>query len=73
MDVIQETPEYVQLMCLVPSYAYEDKASEWWYGEDAISLLESLFGTLDNYAPEDYCFGAHPGDGSDYGYWKTTN
>ena len=28
MGTIKETPEYVQLMALVPSYAYEDKDSE---------------------------------------------
>jgi hypothetical protein len=33
-------------------------------------LLESLFDTLDNYSPEGYYFGAHPGDGSDYGFWE---
>lgn len=71
MDIIKETPEYVQLMHLVPSYAYEDKDSEWWDSEDATNLLESLFNTLNSYAPEDYYFGSHPGDGSDYGYWET--
>lgn len=70
MDVIQETPEYVQLMCLVPSYAYEDKDSEWWDSEEAINLLESLLDTLGSYAPEGYTFSAHSGDGSDYGYWE---
>lgn len=73
MEVIRETPEYVQLMHLVPSYAYESKDSEWWDSEEAINLLESLFDTLDSYAPEGYYFGAHPGDGSDYGYWIITN
>lgn len=70
MDVIQETPEYVQLMHLVPSYAYEEKNTAWWHSEDAIALLESLTDALDSYAPEGYYFGAHPGDGSDYGFWQ---
>lgn len=73
MDVIRDTPEYVQLMHLVPSYAYEEKNTAWWDSEDAICLLESLFDTLDSYSPKGYSFGAHLGDGSDYGYWIITN
>lgn len=73
MEIIRETPEYVQLMHIVPSHAYEDENVEWWDSEVASLLLEDLFDTLNNYAPEGCFFGAHPGDGSDYGYWKTTN
>lgn len=36
---------------------------------DATDLSESLFDALQAYAP-DYCyFGAHPGDGADFGFW----
>ena len=38
--------------------------------DDAAGLLESLFDMLEGCSPEDYYFGAHPGDGSDYGFWK---
>ena len=48
----------------------EDKDTEWWDSEEAIMLLDALFDTLDAYSPEDYYFGAHPGDGSDFGFWK---
>lgn len=37
--------------------------------EDADYDLESLFDALNEYAGEGFTFGAHPGDGSDYGYW----
>ncbi len=41
------------------------------YGsDDADELLEALFDALDACAPEGHYFGAHPGDGSDYGFWE---
>ncbi len=33
-------------------------------------LMDELFNALDEYAPEGYYFGAHMGDGSDFGYWR---
>lgn len=72
MDVIRDTPEYLQIMHVVPSHALEDGEAAWWDSEAAASFLEDLTDTLADYAPEGYYFGAHPGDGSDYGYWKNT-
>lgn len=38
-------------------------------GDDAPEVLETLFDALQTFAPPYVYFGAHPGDGSDYGYW----
>lgn len=37
--------------------------------EAAGFLLATLFDAMNDLAPEHYYFGAHPGDGSDYGFW----
>lgn len=41
----------------------------WWRSEGATYWLEALFDRLEDLAPEGYTFGAHPGDGSDFGFW----
>ncbi len=37
--------------------------------EDAGTDLENLFDCLEHYAPPYFYFGAHSGDGTDYGFW----
>ena len=71
LPVLRETAGYVQILPLFPAYAMEDSGNDWWDGEDASYFLNNtLFDTLDLYAPEGYYFGAHIGNGSDFVYWK---
>lgn len=44
--------------------------NEWWQTEDAFLIMaEDLTDIMEQYAPEGHYFGAHEGDGSDFGYW----
>ena len=64
---------YEELMVLpfgpIPAHAAEDEDADWWTSEEAGYLLEELHDILDGAAPEGYRFGAHEGDGTDFGYW----
>lgn len=41
-----------------------------WGTEHATEMILWLFEQLESVAPDGYFFGAHPGDGSDFGFWE---
>lgn len=72
LDVLRDIDmdAYAQCIHVIPAYVQDEgDSSEWWNSDDAASFLESLFDSLDACAPDGFYFGAHPGDGSDYGFW----
>ena len=76
-DLIPTFEEFLELHA--PDVLKEIKSDEDYYyilefgrydGETAYWLLDVLFDKLNDLAPEGYYFGAHPGDGSDFGFWQ---
>lgn len=61
---------YAQCLHLIPAHASEDDDTAWWTDE-AQDHVEALFDALNDCAPAGLYFGAHPGDGSDYGFWMS--
>lgn len=76
LDVIQDTPEYLQICVGNNSnlqVIFDPSATEWderWETADCDAMRIELEDLCDMYAPDGYYFGAHIGDGSDFGYWK---
>ena len=60
-------PDLVEALC----HLTEGKRTDWWDSEEATIILnENIWDALNACAPEGHYFGSHPGDGSDYGFWK---
>lgn len=72
LDPVAYSAHAVALFPLPPAYvADEGDDSEWWNSEECSHFLnECLFNELNACAPDGFYFGAHPGNGSDFGFWE---
>lgn len=72
LDTLREcdADAYAQCINLIPSHASEDDDAAWW-SEEATEHIGAIFDALNDCAPLGLYFGAHPGDGSDYGFWMS--
>lgn len=54
--------------------ALGDEQNQYWGSEECnYDLNDDLWDKMNNVAPEGEYFGSHPGDGSDYGFWKNVD
>lgn len=60
---------YARLIGEARSMAAEIEVESFDDGDVIADMLTSLIDALDYHAPDGYYFGAHEGDGSDFGYW----
>ena len=68
MEIIRDTPEYVQLSPLLPAYAEEDRQAEWWRSKKPDFLLAELLHVLQLYTPEGFILGPITGRTHAFGY-----
>ena len=70
--VIEIAEEYNEILERAEACNYHSCGKDITSEKDAEALsrlVESLFNILDSIAPDGTYFGAHPGDGSDFGFW----
>ena len=66
-EIWQQEPELLEALCSEQAGI----PSDYWQTDDCMFFLnEELFDIMEDYAPAGYYFGAHIGDGSDFGYWQ---
>ncbi len=77
LDVIKDTPEYVQIiqsnnndLQVIFDPTNNDNDERWDSEYISYFLNEELFDVLNSYAPDGYYFGSTEGDGSDFGFWE---
>lgn len=57
MEIIRDTPEYLQLMNCLPTHAQVDPKADWWQTKESDYLMADLLHVLELYTPEGFIFG----------------
>jgi|18_taG_2_1085343.scaffolds.fasta_scaffold01382_9 hypothetical protein len=64
---------YKEILTNMIEDGYKSEISEddpYWESDSCNESIHSLFDSLNNEAPDNCYFGAHEGDGADFGFWK---
>jgi len=71
LDAVETyAPAMIAPFPFVPAHVEDGgDSSDWWDSEEAQGKLDELFDILSEHAPDGCYFGAHEGDGSDFGFW----
>jgi hypothetical protein len=71
LDYLRGNDDATKLVDSLPTIGSDDETEIDDSRQESIELLETLFDELNELAPP-YCyFGAHEGDGSDFGFWPS--
>jgi|ETNvirnome_2_300_1030623.scaffolds.fasta_scaffold01868_13 hypothetical protein len=65
--------EHPQAAVLAESALGGEDDDPWWVGDDCAALMEELVDALNETAPDGHFFGAHEGDGADFGFWPISD
>lgn len=57
LEIVRDTPEYLQIMNCLPAHAQEDPKADWWRTKEADYLMADLLHVLEIYTPEGFIFG----------------
>lgn len=57
LEIVRDTPEYLQIMNCLPAHAQEDPKADWWRTKEADYLMAGLLHVLEIYTPEGFIFG----------------
>lgn len=68
--------QYKRLLATMVEDGYKSDISEddsYWESDPCMEMITELFDSLNEEAPDGCYFGAHPGDGSDFGFWRAND
>ena len=69
-SLVENYPEYTAYLAAIESDDEESEANNFMDSEIASEMVNDLFDRINEFTPEGMEFGAHPGDGADFGFWS---
>ena len=68
-DSPEEVAEVGRIHDFLGDWERRSASEDYWDGEEVGWDLDKVFDILDTLAPDGFYFGAHEGDGADFGFW----
>jgi hypothetical protein len=65
----EHSKDVTEIQRRIDRHYRKPEKSDYFIFDSADDDIERLFDILTEYCPQGFYFGAHPGDGADYGFW----